>query len=253
MKSDLPKVLHHVAGRPMLGHVFETLKEIGITKVAVVLGENYPQFFSLFDEYPSFNICVQKAQNGTGDAVASAAPSFIGIHAPSFAACELVKGEPFKARYVLICYGDVPALTKDIIRLFVQASLDQRTSLAVLGMDIPNPKGYGRILTCCDCEVVGIVEDKDATPEQKKITICNSGIVFAETEFLFEMLSGLTTNNSQKEYYLTDCFELAKKRGKRAFVHVTRDWQSLSGINDREQLAAVERMMIERSKGKAEK
>ena len=246
MKSQYPKVLHKIAGKPILAHVLDMLKETGFSKTCLVLGNDYEDFLPLCEQYQPINIAVQKKQNGTGDAVASAALSFVDIDPPSYVTCDLVKGRPFDASHVLICYGDVPAITADLMHGFIQSYIDSAADLSVLGMDVPNPVGYGRLLIGSQQQVKAIIEDKDATPEQKKITVCNSGIVLAKTKTLFDLLKLLTTDNAQKEYYLTDCFSLASKKGLKVTTFITKDWLSFSGINDRVQLADVEKMMITR-------
>ena len=111
-------------------------------------------------------------------------------------------------------------------------------------MDHPTPTGYGRLICDDKQNLIKITEEKDTSPEEKKITLCNSGVIFANTEYLFELLAALSDDNAQNEYYLTDCFEISKNRGDPAKVFITDDYETFAGINNRQQLAEVESFMV---------
>ena len=133
-----------------------------------------------------------------------------------------------------------------VIQAFLTSCLAQSSRLAVLGMRHPEPKGYGRLITDAKGELVRIVEEKDASEDERKIQLCNSGVIFAETRHLFSLLASLTQANAQKEYYLTDCFAISRERGVPALVWATDDYRSFDGVNDRLQLARLETRMLEK-------
>jgi bifunctional UDP-N-acetylglucosamine pyrophosphorylase/glucosamine-1-phosphate N-acetyltransferase len=246
MKSPQPKVLHPVMGRPMIEWVMDVAKKAGATEMTLVLSQDSGLFDSLIKNHPQIRIAVQKKQQGTGDAVAAAAAAYLSAKTPSWAQSELVSGKSSKADWVLICAGDTPAMNPDTIREFIDASLASRKRLAILGMNVPEPKGYGRIIKTADGGLLGVTEERDADIATKKITICNSGVIFANVSWLFELLEGISPNNSQKEYYLTDIFGLAVKRGEPAFIFETNAASEFAGVNDRAQLAAIESTMMTR-------
>jgi bifunctional UDP-N-acetylglucosamine pyrophosphorylase/glucosamine-1-phosphate N-acetyltransferase len=149
------------------------------------------------------------------------------------------------ATHVLLMAGDVPAVNPLSLKDFVDSSLSAKAPLSVLGMEVPEPRGYGRLVSNGD-ELVKIVEEKDADDETRRITVVSSGVIFAETKLLFELLAELRPNNAQKEFYLTDTIGLCHARGQRPRFYVAKDWQYFSGINDRQQLASVEALIIRR-------
>ncbi len=247
MKSALPKVLHQVAGRTMLDWVLVKLHHLGIKSICLLLSEETSPFSSLLRKYPDLTVAIQKNRLGTGDAIASAAFAFNGATKARYAGGSVLKGGRLEAEYVLILAGDVPAIKEELLSKFVESSLHQKTDVAVLGMKAPNPYGYGRLLMEGSA-LKGIIEEKDATPEQRKIDICNTGIIFAKTKLLFDLVSELTPNNAQGEYYLTDCVALAFNKGFKTSVYISEDWQQFSGVNDRVQLSELERWMIQQKR-----
>ncbi len=247
MKSPLPKVLHEIAGRPMLTWVIQALRAAGVhTSVAVVGGDLQP-FQSVLAEYPDLVICEQKQRRGTADAVAAAWVAFAGVTRPVYADGAILRGEPVSADYVIVCNGDAPNLNPSTIRAFCDSMVARNVDLAVIGMRHPRPFGYGRIVQDDEGNLTKIVEEKDADEATRRIDLCNSGVVLGRTGVLFDLLGQVTTNNSQNEYYLTDCFALAQKHGKSVQVYETADWQGFEGINDPQQLAALSQIMQGRS------
>lgn len=221
------------------------LNEVGIEKNCVVLSEDRTGFEDFFERNPGLSIAIQKNRQGTGDAVAATAWSFAGVKPAAFAAGEAFRGTPIDASHVLIMAGDVPAVRAATLRAFIDDVRAKGAAVGVLGMRVPDPKGYGR-LVLKGAELQGIVEEKDADAETKKINVCNTGIFFVETRVLFELVAQLTPNNAQKEYYLTDIVGHARAQGKGAVAYVSDDWRDFAGINDRAQLADVERWLITR-------
>ncbi|MGB2115113.1 MAG: NTP transferase domain-containing protein, partial [Marinobacter adhaerens] len=192
MKSALPKVLHPVAGKPMLHHVVDTAKQLGAEKIHTVIGHGADQVrASLHDD--SVNWVLQTEQLGTGHAVAQALPDL-----------------PDNAR-VLILYGDVPLTRKDTLEAMV-SDLDD-SNLALLTVDMDNPHGYGRIVRNDQGQVQAIVEQKDANAEQLKINEVNTGVLALGAHQLNKWLPQIDNNNAQQEYYLTDLIALARKDG----------------------------------------
>ena len=218
MYSRVPKVLHRLAGIPLLSHVINTarlLKPAGICVVYGHGGEAVPAAFSDGD----LRFALQEPQNGTGHAVQMALPHL---------------GDDGNT---LILYGDVP-----LTGIATLEKLTQTEGMALLTAQMGNPHGYGRIVRDDDGSIVRIVEEKDATKEEREITEVNTGILVAPTKKLKSWLSGLKNDNAQMEYYLTDVIEMAAREGTRiTSVHPQRSWEVM-GVNNKAQLAELERI-----------
>jgi bifunctional UDP-N-acetylglucosamine pyrophosphorylase / glucosamine-1-phosphate N-acetyltransferase len=219
MKSDLPKVLHRLSDKSLLGHVVDTARQLKPKALVVIYGHGgqiVPETLAA----PDLLFAKQEPQLGTGHAVQQAVPH-LDLSVPT-----------------LVLYGDVP-LTKvsTLANLVAAAGKDK---LAILTIDLDNPDGYGRILRK-DGTIVGIVEQKDASAEQREITEINTGIMVAPTALLVRWLGSLGNNNAQKEYYLTDIVALAAASGV-PITHAQPDaeWETL-GVNSKVQLAELER------------
>ncbi|MBI2602119.1 MAG: NTP transferase domain-containing protein [Deltaproteobacteria bacterium] len=245
MQSETPKVLHSVAGEIMLARVLEALRNTPCQNYCVILGEDLAPFESFLVRFPDLGVCVQKNINGTAGAVASSSAFFQGLEAPSYGTGYLARGSSVKPGNVLVCAGDIPGLDGRLLRTFIAhcQALDSR--LGVLGMRVPDPTGYGRLILSHQGTLDGIVEEKDADANAKKITLCNSGVMYANVAYLFELLGELRNDNAQGEYYLTDCVAIACK-GQKASVFVTDQWQSLSGVNSIWEKEFVERTFFEK-------
>ncbi|SIP89250.1 bifunctional UDP-N-acetylglucosamine diphosphorylase/glucosamine-1-phosphate N-acetyltransferase GlmU [Aquipseudomonas alcaligenes] len=218
MRSALPKVLHPVAGKPMLGHVIDTARQLSPRKIHVVIGHGAERVRERLAA-DDINFVLQAEQLGTGHAVAQAVP---GID----------------AERVLVLYGDVPLIQADTLRrLLERSSVDQAALLSVVMQD---PTGYGRILRDESGRVLGIVEQKDATPEQRAIKEGNTGIFALPGKRLGDWLSRLSNNNAQGEYYLTDVVALAVADGIPVVTEHPQDELEVLGANDRIQLAQLE-------------
>jgi bifunctional UDP-N-acetylglucosamine pyrophosphorylase/glucosamine-1-phosphate N-acetyltransferase len=251
MKSPIPKVLHQVAGRPMVEWVLGALAEAGVAKACVVLGDDLTGFEEFLEKRRDLTVAIQSNRKGTGDAVASAAFAFKGVRPAGFAAGRHHSGPEVTADWTLVCTGDTPALRGDVLKAFLADVIQSGAALGVLGFRPADPKGYGRLVgsrRAPERELEAIVEDRDTTPEQKTITVCNTGMIAARTDVLFDLVRELEPNNDQREYYLTDCVSLARKRGLGAVMHVAPEARDFAGVNDREQLAQVENWMITRSR-----
>jgi bifunctional UDP-N-acetylglucosamine pyrophosphorylase/glucosamine-1-phosphate N-acetyltransferase len=219
MHSDKPKVLHSIAGKSMLQHVVDTASKLQPTKTVVVYGhggEMVPQALAA----SAAKFALQEPQLGTGHAVQQAMP-------------QLDDGSTS-----LVLYGDVPLIQQDTL----QKILADQNSLTLLTQFMDNPKGYGRIVREDSGSVSSIVEEKDATPEQRQIQEINTGILAAPTAMLRDWLGKLRNENAQGEYYLTDIVEMAVAQGMKInTVQPAHAWEVM-GINSKTQLAELERL-----------
>ena len=220
MKSALPKVLHPIAGRPMLHHVIDTAKLLGAEKIHTVIGHGADKVREVTDE-ASVNWVTQSEQLGTGHAVAQALPDL-----------------PDDAR-VLVLYGDVPLTRHETLEGLV-GTLDDNT-LGLLTVTMDNPQGYGRIVRDADGDVQSIVEQKDASPEQQQIREVNTGILAVSAKHLKSWLPTLSNSNAQGEYYLTDIIAMAVEQGMGVSVSQPENPFEVQGVNNRLQLAELER------------
>ncbi len=224
MHSDLPKVLHPLAGKPLLGHVIDAARAIGAERICVVYGHGGEQVRAALDA-PDITWALQEPQLGTGHAVLQAIPL---VAAPG-AACSAT----------LVLYGDVPLIrASTLLRLIGVAG---GNSLALLTAQLDNPHGYGRIVRVGG-EVKRIVEEKDADDAERAIGEINTGILVAPTAALARWLPTLGTRNAQGEYYLTDIVALAVAEGMPIMTaHPDAGWET-EGVNSKVQLALLERV-----------
>lgn len=220
MKSFKPKVLHDLAGRPMLEHVIGTAHEMNSTRVHVVYGHGGDQIHAQLG-HQEVDWVEQSEQLGTGHAVLQAIP---GVSQDSV---------------VLILYGDVPLIQKDTLERLVETVNEQQMGLLTIAL--PDPAGYGRIVRGDKGQVIKIVEHKDASTEQQKINEINTGVMAARASHLKKWLGQLDNNNSQGEYYLTDIIEMAVNDNVKVLATITEDEVEVTGINDRVQLEQMER------------
>ncbi|MFA6901856.1 MAG: bifunctional UDP-N-acetylglucosamine diphosphorylase/glucosamine-1-phosphate N-acetyltransferase GlmU [Gallionellaceae bacterium] len=219
MHSDTPKVLHALAGQPLLQHVLETAVQLAPAKMCVVYGHGGEAVPKAMAEYAA-SFVLQEPQLGTGHAVQQAMP------------------ELMDDSVTLVLYGDVPLIQPATLKQLLQ----QPDSLSLLTLRMDDPTGYGRIVRDSAEKVTSIVEQKDATPEQRAICEVNTGILAAPTHLLRSWLAKLGNKNSQGEYYLTDIVAMAV--AQRIEVSTTQPAQSweVMGINSKVQLAELERI-----------
>lgn len=225
MASRLPKVLHPLAGRPLLLHVLDTVRSLSPQRVHVVLGHGADAVRALLtdDGADDLNLVLQTEQRGTGHAVSQALPA-IGSDAR-----------------VLVVYGDVPLIGQDTLARCVAATAGGDLALVTAHLD--DPAELGRIERDASGAIRGIVEYRDASPEQKAIREINSGIMAAPRPLLAELLAQVTPDNAQGEYYLTDVVGLAVDSGRAVQGLCVDDLDEIAGINDRAQLAHLERRL----------
>jgi len=220
MYSGLPKVLHPLGGRPLLAHVIDVAQGLHAHETQVVHGHGGGLLVERLSHLPVTWV-EQEPQLGTGHAVSQAMPG-------------VSDGDT-----VLVLYGDVPLLNPDTLKRLVD--LAGPDSLALVTVDLENPAGYGRVLRGDDGSVTGVVEDKDADQEQLAIREVNTGILAAPARSLRQWLSVLDNDNAQGEYYLTDVVGLAVSQGLRVHTVHPASVVEVMGINNRVQLAELER------------
>lgn len=220
MRSGLPKLLHRVGGRHMLEHVLVTAYALEPAAVHVVHGHGAEAVQSAHSHWP-VAWALQEPQLGTGHAVQQAVPGIPDDH------------------QVLILYGDVPLVRAETLA----ALLEEATGgLGLLSVDFPDPTGYGRVLRGEDGAVTGVVEHKDASAAERRVTECNTGLLTAPAHRLKAWLARLGNDNTQGEYYLTDIIAMAVADGDRVVAHAASDLEEVQGVNDKVQLAAAERV-----------
>jgi bifunctional UDP-N-acetylglucosamine pyrophosphorylase/glucosamine-1-phosphate N-acetyltransferase len=224
MKSDLAKVLHPMAGRPLLAHVLATLDTLGVGRTLVVIGHQRERVRAAFAD-PGIEWVVQSEQRGTGHAVLMAGPAL----------------QDFDGTLLVVC-GDTPLLQASTLHELIEGHRASGAAVTVLSMRLPDPTGYGRILRVGEHGIAAIVEHRDATPEQRAIDEVNSGIYAFQYPALVHVLSNLTAHNAQGEYYLTDTVALLRRDGRSAAVVCAPDWRELMGINTVDQLQEAERL-----------
>lgn len=219
MKSDSPKVLHEVFFSPMIHHVLDALQSVSLGRNLVVTGHRHQLVEESLLGYP-ISIVHQAQQLGTGHAVL-ACESELGAH----------KGP------VLILCGDTPLVRAETLRQFLHAHVESASLLTVMTTHVAEPDNYGRILSDEDGNIVGIVEEKDATPVQKKIREINAGIYCVDAQFLFGALKRVGTDNKQGEVYLTDIVAIAVGDGIHVHKFCCPDSEEILGVNSRRELA----------------
>lgn len=221
MKSSKPKVLHALAGKPMLEHVLETAATLAPKAIHVVIGHEAQQVKDYFDGYPyPLNWVTQTEQLGTGHAVAQVSP-YLDANSK-----------------VVILYGDVPLIAQPSLQELTELA-DERT-LSLLTIEMDDPTGYGRIIRNAADEVIAIVEQKDATEAQLAVAEVNTGFMALSSANLLSWLPKLSSDNAQGEYYLTDLVALAVSDGKEVEACFPEGPEEVQGVNDRLQLCELE-------------
>jgi bifunctional UDP-N-acetylglucosamine pyrophosphorylase/glucosamine-1-phosphate N-acetyltransferase len=229
MRSKVAKVLHPVGGRPMVLYALDLARALAKDEVAVVVGHQAETVKDLLADR-QVSLVVQERRLGTGHAVAQAQTAFQGRN-----------GHEWRSRRFVILSGDVPLLTESTVRSLLSLHQREQATISLLTAHLDRPAGYGRIVRGREGSVYRIVEEKDATPAEQRLTEINTGTYVVEGEFLFPALAGLTSANAQKEYYLTDIVSAAVAQGKRVAAYAGDSVEAL-GINTRRELAEAERI-----------
>lgn len=226
MKSELPKVLVPVRGRPMVRYVTEALHEAGVKRIVIVVGYQADSVREELADEPCIEFAEQTEQLGTGHAVMMCREQLEEHQGP-----------------VLIIAGDQCMVQVSSVRKLFEIFAKEKPACLLGTVKNPNPHGYGRILRDAEGKFVGIIEEKDATDEQRAITEVNVSTYVFDAAELLAALDGLTAENAQQEYYLTDCPALLLAAGKQVSAHqVLEPCESMS-INSMEELAVVEAEM----------
>lgn len=233
MKSNLAKVLHKLDGRPLINHVCETASELSPRSIYTIVGHQAEDVKAavlreLAEDKAGF--AVQKQQVGTGDAVN--------------AARELLANDDST---LLVLSGDVPMIRAETLASLVKVHDESEAACTVLSVHLKDPSGYGRVIRDSANNFQQIVEQKDATDEQRGVTEINSGIYCFNTKKLYAALARVRNNNAQGEYYLTDVPQILSNDGETIAIHVCDDHSEVEGVNDRRQLAAMEKVIRRRT------
>lgn len=226
MKSDLPKVLHPLLGRPLIEYLVDTLISLSIKRIVIVVGHRADLVQQALAAYHGrVEFVLQERQLGTGHAVMMAEKALAGF-----------TGD------ILVLNGDVPFLSAATIERLVALHRREKAAATVLSAIPPDPTGYGRIVRIAGGNQVDrIVEHKDAGPEELNIGEINSGTFCFDSGLLFSALHDVKDDNSQKEYYITDVMAILRRQGRKAAAYLTENPDEALGVNSADQLADLER------------
>nr|MEE4269637.1 NTP transferase domain-containing protein [Candidatus Krumholzibacteria bacterium] len=228
MKSDLPKVLHPLAGRPLLDHVLDTVGAVGVDHTVVVVGHK-ADLVKETCARPGIEFALQQPQLGTGHAV------------------QVTVDQLRRGGFCVVLAGDVPLLTVATLQRLLDEARRSEAAAIILTCVVEDAAAYGRIIKDDSGQVLKIVEARDATPEELAVGEYNTGILCFRTELMIEALANLTTDNDQGEYYLTDTVAWLVGRGHRVEAVATEDPDEVGGINTVDELAAAELVFNKRS------
>lgn len=221
--SSTTKVLHKVLGKPMLDYVLDLAMAVGCAKNYLVIGNNAEQVQTATSNRKKINYVLQKQRLGTAHAVLQVLP-----------ALKKFQGD------VLILSGDVPSLSKNSLQKFYQSHVRQNSDASFMTAELPNPFGYGRVLRNNNQQAYAIVEEKNATAEQKQIREINAGIYWIKGEVLNFLLPQINKDSVKQEYYLTEILALALKYQFSIQAHIIQDYQEILGVNTRAELASIQ-------------
>ncbi|MEM8694994.1 MAG: bifunctional UDP-N-acetylglucosamine diphosphorylase/glucosamine-1-phosphate N-acetyltransferase GlmU [Pseudomonadota bacterium] len=232
MKSARHKVLHPIAGKPMLGHLMDELAILEPTETVVVLGSGREEV-EPFVEARGGKVALQEEQLGTGHAVLQAREALAGFDG-----------------MVLACFGDVPMVRARTVALMLHRLQADQPACVVLGSRPHDPLAYGRIIADPSGRIEKMVEYKDASDEERAVNLCNSGLIAAKAHDMFALLDRVGNDNAQGEYYLPDMVMVAQADGRHSAVIEAEPWE-VAGINSRAELAGVEREWQDRRRTRA--
>ena len=229
MKSGLVKVMHPLAGPPMIAWPVAAAFEAGVDSCVLVVGHQEDKVRAHFADRPEVAFALQSEQLGTGHAVRCAMP-------------ELGEGPGT----VLILCGDTPLIRAATLKGMLEAHQESGAAVTVMTATLEEPFGYGRIVKVADAYITAITEEKDASDEERLIREVNAGVYCVDREFLEEAVAHLDNNNAQGEYYLTDVVRQAAQQGLKCLSYVVADAEEITGVNDRVQLAEAGRVLRSR-------
>ncbi len=226
MKSETAKVLHQIAGRPMIMYVVDSAVRVAGSEVIIVVGTQADQVRSLVSAEADVRFAHQEQQLGTGHAVFSALPYLSD-----------------SVEHVVILCGDAPLIKASTLTMLIETHLSERYAVTVLGARLDNPYGYGRLVENENGDLLRIVEEADASAFEKKIKMVNTGIYCVNRQLLSALLGKLSTNNAQNEMYLTDIVGLAVAENHRIGMIPCSDSTEILGVNTQEDLVNVEALI----------
>lgn len=226
MKSNKAKVLHEIQGRPMVSYVAETARRVAGNNVVVVVGNQAEKVRQAVSKNEDLLFAYQEKQLGTAHAVLCAVPQI-----------------PEPCTEVVILCGDVPLIRPETVSRLIKDHLKAQRDVSLLAVELENPFGYGRILLDSSDQLSGIIEEADATAEQKHIKMINSGIYCVNKEFLMRALPQIRSNNAQSELYLTDIIEIGYIEKTTMGVMVGADDREILGVNNLKDLQQVDAIM----------
>lgn len=230
MKSDTPKVLHRIGGRPMLNWLIDLAQDCGAARTIAVVGKKSAAVHAAAEVVlGADNVVIQDPPLGTGHAADTTRDALSGFDG-----------------HVLICFADTPLITHETLEA-VFAALDEGAAVAAVGFEPAVPGAYGRLVEDANGNLQKIVEAKDASPEELAITLCNSGVMAAPAKVLFDLLANISNDNAKGEYYLTDIVGLAVDRGLQAKA-VRGDEEEVMGVNSKVELAQAEAIFQDRAR-----
>lgn len=232
MKSDLPKVLHPIYNKPLLGYVIDAVKNTGmIDENVIIVGHGAEQVEKFVSEYSENSKCVlQSPQRGTGDAVAKSKDLL----------------SDFEGTVVVVC-GDTPLIEADTLKDFIVSHKTNNSALTVMSAIFDNPTNYGRIVRNEDGSLKCITEEKDADEQIKKIKEINAGIYCLEKKLIYPLFNELKCNNAQGEYYLTDIVAASIAKGYKTDAYILKNNEEIFGINSKINLADATKIMNNRT------
>jgi bifunctional UDP-N-acetylglucosamine pyrophosphorylase/glucosamine-1-phosphate N-acetyltransferase len=231
MKSDLPKVLHKLGGKPMVEYVVETANKVGVERIILVVGHKREKTQDILKHLP-VEFVIQEEQLGTGHA--------------------LLQAKDYLANFdgdILVLCGDVPLLKTNTVKRLLAGHRTKKAKATVLTAIVEDPSGYGRIIRNKNGMVQKIVEDKDASADEKNVKEINTGTFCFDCKSLFSVLDKITPDNKQKEYYLTDALKLLKEKNLPIWAVVAPNPLETLGINSQEELEKMEEILLEKSSG----
>lgn len=226
LRSKKAKVLHTLAGEPMIRYVVRKAISLAPLKIVVIIGNQAEEVRACISESPKISFVKQKDLLGTANAVQQAEKSLSGFNGT-----------------VLILSGDVPLVKEGSLRFLLRDHSERGNDLTFITTVITDPSGYGRVLRDAYSRIIRVIEERDATEEERKIREINTGIYAAEKEFLFRSLKGVKRENVQSEYYITDVIEIAVRGKKRVGAVSAENPVEVMGINTRKELADAERYL----------
>jgi len=224
-KSEKPKLLHQLCGKPLVCHLLDRLAALEVGRIVVVLGHGSESVREALSDYP-VDFALQEDQLGTGHATMCAAPALKDLDGS-----------------VLVLYGDTPLISQDTLRRLFETREKEDADEVILTVETPDPQGYGRIVRDSDGAPARIVEEKDTSPEEKLIREINAGFVCFRISTLLRYLSSLSNQNAAGEYYLTDMLALLRERGRKVLTVPAASVLETMGVNSREELSRIESLL----------